>query len=774
MKHVASGLLATCIYICVPVSASAQPTPEGASADMDEIVVTAQKRRQALNDVGLTITAATSEQLRNVGVTDITKLAKAVSGFTVSTTFDGLPIFYIRGLGFAANQYSAAPTVSAYVDEVPLPYSPMTGGVTLDLERVEVLKGPQGTLFGNNSTGGSINFIAAKPTDTLSAGIVGSVDRFGQIFVEGFASGPLNDQVKVRLAGSTTQGGAWQRSYTPGPKMKNGSADKGAFRALVDWQPVEALKLQLNANYSYDKSEPQALQLLQARPSGGPGSGYVDPLYGSIETYPLPPRDNRAADLTPNPVRKFFRDDKLYQIAFRGDLELSDAVTLTSISNYSRFKADTNRDVDGTKIDIIEGGHSGTIKTFAQELRLTADLDSINLIAGANYSDDKVDERQPYIFSHFSILPPDIVFDNYGNFTSKTAAIFGNAEFKLTDIVTLTGGVRYTRVKQSFDACLPDRGDGNVAAFLSTLANIFRGINGLPPTTAFQPNMCVTLGPSPDYLPFRYLDTSVDRNLSWRAGLNFKPNRDLLLYALISRGYKAGGYPFNTPLTFDQLSKVRQEQVTAYEGGFKYSPSRIFDLTAAGFYYDYKDKQIFTNTLVPFLGPVSTLNNIPKSRAYGFELEGTVRPVEGVRLHGALTYADTAIQDPGNVLLDGFGNPTDLRGRPFGNAPKWTAVFDAEYRVATGGNIDLIFGGNGVYNSKSFARSEPTAEFSIASYALFDARIGLESRAGWTATAWVRNITNKYYWLDVNFIGEGYLKTAGQPRNYGLTLGYRF
>jgi iron complex outermembrane receptor protein len=145
-------------------TAHAATNPGASSSEIPEIIVTAEKREQSINEVGLTVAAVSAQQLESAGITDISELPRVVSGFSASRSNDGVPVFTIRGIGFNAVQISAAPTVSAYVDEAPLPYLAMTGGTMLDLARVEVLKGPQGTLFGNNSTGGSINFIAAKPT----------------------------------------------------------------------------------------------------------------------------------------------------------------------------------------------------------------------------------------------------------------------------------------------------------------------------------------------------------------------------------------------------------------------------------------------------------------------------------------------------------------------------------------------------------------------------------------------------------------------------------
>ncbi|HKR93035.1 TonB-dependent receptor plug domain-containing protein, partial [Novosphingobium sp.] len=173
------------------------PAPEGS---VEEIVVTAQKRSESINTVGMSINAASSEQLVKLGVTDISQLAKIVPGFAYNVTAFGLPVYTIRGVGYQESSLAAGPAVSVYVDEVPLPYAAQTLGAPLDLERVEVLKGPQGTLFGSNATGGAINYIAAKPTDSLSYGGRVSYGRFNTADLSGFVSGPLTSTLNARLA----------------------------------------------------------------------------------------------------------------------------------------------------------------------------------------------------------------------------------------------------------------------------------------------------------------------------------------------------------------------------------------------------------------------------------------------------------------------------------------------------------------------------------------------------------------------------------------------
>ncbi|HKQ81663.1 MAG TPA: TonB-dependent receptor plug domain-containing protein, partial [Steroidobacteraceae bacterium] len=189
-------------------------------------------------DVPLSITAASGEQLARRGITDTAQLAKVVPGFTYQESNYGTPVFTIRGVGFFDGSFGASPTVTTYVDQVPLSYSLLTRGATLDLERVEVLKGPQGTLFGQNSTGGAINYIAAKPTSDFAAGAGVSYGRFNAIDAEGFVSGPLSDTVRMRVALRSESADGWQKSLTrPGDHFGEKEFYNG--RVLLDWTPTE-------------------------------------------------------------------------------------------------------------------------------------------------------------------------------------------------------------------------------------------------------------------------------------------------------------------------------------------------------------------------------------------------------------------------------------------------------------------------------------------------------------------------------------------------------
>jgi len=225
----------------------------------DEIVVTAQKRAQSVNSVGMSINALKGDVLANRGVTDAQQLVKVVPGLTYQPSTQATPVYTLRGVGFFDSSLGSSPAVSVYVDEAPLPFPIMTAGAALDLERVEVLKGPQGTLFGQNSTGGAINYIAAKPTSTFATGADLSLNHFGQVDASGFASGPLSDTLKARVAIRAVEGGAWQKSKSR-PDDKLGDANKLQGRLLLDWQATDRLKLGVNLNGFIDRSDVTAFQ----------------------------------------------------------------------------------------------------------------------------------------------------------------------------------------------------------------------------------------------------------------------------------------------------------------------------------------------------------------------------------------------------------------------------------------------------------------------------------------------------------------------------------
>jgi outer membrane receptor protein involved in Fe transport len=756
--------------VMIPVEAQENNSSLG-STSLEEIVVTAQKREQRLNDIGISVAVASADQLKVAGITEVTMLPQIVPGLNTTQSRDGYPLFSLRGVNFNFGQLAAASAVSTYVDGAILAYPTETNGMLLDVAQIEVLKGPQGTLFGQNATGGAINIISAKPTSILAAGFDTSINNFGQGQLDGFVSGPVSDTLRARLSASTTQGGPWQKGYFENDR-ENGSANKSAMRLLLDWDPSDRFKLGLNLNGNYDNSQGQGRQLSQINiqnPANPPPG---------LATYPLAPANDRAADL---PIGQSTQvHNQFYQGVLHVDWTPNDEQTFTAITDYTHLKY-FSPILEPTTLQLINSLGFGNISSISQELRLAGTLPSerLHYILGGNYQDDKVLDAHHSLFPFYSGFPPNSSLNNAYNVTNRSVGVFGNLDWEFIDKLTLTTGVRYTRAKEGETGCMSDTGDGTAAALFGSLANAFRSAEGLPPTDAYHPGGCVTLDDRPilaggqaSYLPY-YADVSQnEHNVSWRGGLNFKPTDDLLIYGLVSRGFKAGGFiaGFNTNAA--QLAPVKQEELTAYETGIKATLlNQKLQINSSVFYYDYLNKQFATFT-PSVIGLVQLLTNIPKSKADGVDVDITALPISGLTLRSSLTYVHSQVGS--YVTYGGLGTLENIGGNQFNYAPPWSATSDIDYHFAIGGGRDAFVGASALYNSKAYSDLNQTPSLAIDSYVVLNARIGVDWGRGWRTSLWARNIANKYYWSTVISGGDDLGKYTGLPRTFGATVSYQF
>ena len=731
-----------------------------------EIIVTAQKRAERLVDVPLSITAATGEQLAKAGVTSPSDLTKVVPGFSYQPSNYGPPVYSIRGVGFFDNSIGTAPTVTVYMDQVPLPYLAMTEGATLDLERVEVLKGPQGTLFGQNSTGGAINFIAAKPTKELSYGASAEYTNFGQGTFGGFVSGPVSSTLGVRLAARTEQGGAWQKSISrPGDELGDRNFTTG--RAIVQWTPSDTVNLQFSASGWINKSETQAAQYIHYAPTRPPPA--PNALEGVLLATPPAPRDNRRADWDAD--KDLSKDSKFYQLSLRGDFALSDTTNLTTITAYSKLDSLDPVDADGTQYNNFYIRNDGGISTFSQEVRLSGQGfgQRLRWMIGGNYGRDETKERSSiqFITSNNSIGPFQWMYFADRNYVHiKTLAAFGSLDYQLTDTLSAQVSARYTKQNQNGRSCLTDV-DGALARAFSLLS-----------ITPIPTGGCVTFLPgAPPFTPVGGLvgNRLHEDNVSWRGNLSWKPNSNVHLYANVTKGYKAGAFS-TLPLVFSvQYQPVPQESVLAYEAGFKVSvPEQALQLSGAAFYYDYSDKQVLAYVFIQGFGNLPGLITVPKSRTAGGELNLNWRPIEGLTLNGGVTYVDTKVRGS-TPAFDPFANTIDIKGYPFPITPKWQASADAEYAFAVSPTVNAFVGGNITYRDSTPATFGGGSEFILPSYTLVDLRGGVESKDGkWRAEVWGRNVFDKFYLLNANHIIDTVDRIAGRPATYGVTLSARY
>ncbi|MEZ5689259.1 MAG: TonB-dependent receptor [Caenibius sp.] len=841
--------------------------------DVGEIVVTANKREQNLNDVGLTVTAIGAEALQNRRVASLEDVASIAPGLVYTPSTNNTPIFTLRGIGFNESSIGVYPAVSVYVDQIPLPFPVMASHSAYDLERIEVLKGPQGTLFGQNSTGGAINYIAAGPTETLEAGGDISYGRFNAIEGNAFISGPLSDTAGFRLAVNGKNADGWQKSYTR--RDTNGKESYIAGRFTLDFEPSETVNLRFTANGWKDKSDPQAQQLIavhEQQGQGGDKSNFATPMIDPVRNgysppgcaresaqlcYPFSPFKARAADwgtleLDPNtsPANGFGASDPalasrtsfeprgdrdFWQLALRGDIELG-ALTLTSLTSYAEFTQDLTVDGDGMTLGGFDIQQAlGSIKNFNQELRLANDPSSrIRWVVGANYEKSKTMEDQVLrYFANTNYYANNLYINHSGVLLKQDIenyAFFGNLEFEVTDRLVLKAAGRYTNSKNKVFNLAYTGTNGNV----DKLFNVLGGMSGLP----FTP-----IGPSQSYtlnsitipvhkdvtvlspvstggvlglgIPGFPLEAILEQdNVSWRFGFDYKATDDVLLYANVSRGYKAGSFPANASSAYTGALPVTQEKVTAYEAGFKAGfADGLVQLNAAGFYMDYRDKQVKGKLFDFVFGTLDTLVNVPKSRIWGAEADITVRPTRGLTISGAVTYLNSKVQDfigydifggvdndfdsrPGNFDPSGLTpNTEDLSGVRLPYTPKWSGSVNVDYRhelenggapffgftVSARSNQSAAIGGEDTTlpvtatNRYRIAPGVGPYPYMIDGYATVDARAGYEAPDGaWKVMVWGKNIFDKYYWTAVIPSSDSSARFAGRPATYGVTFAFKF
>lgn len=782
-------LCASGTAIGILLASSSPALAQDASSDAADIIVTANKRSENINKVGLTITALDADTLKSHQISSLADIAKIVPGLSYSNTQSGTPVYTLRGVGFYDTSIGSYPTVSVYLDEIPLSFPVLTRHSAFDLERIEVLKGPQGTLFGQNATGGAINYIAAKPTKALSAGMQVDYGRFNTVNAEAYVSGPLSETLSGRLAGRVERADGWQQSVSR-PGDSNGRVRNYMGRLLLNYDSGAGIRLGLNVNGWKDKSETEAPQFIALFPSYP-----VTPADGGAFNSPLTPERPRAADWTPGVP---YADNSLWQASLRGEADLGGDVTLTSLTAYTDYRQHQGTEGDGLPLVTLDiRADDGRIKSFFQELRLSnSGRGSFRWTLGGNYEHSTVDQSAAVYFNESfaniylgKTLGHPITNTTYSNDQRMTNyAVFANGEFELGDFV-LKGGARYTKANRSTVEC--NRTDGsptNIGAFFYDI--LTGGAYG-----SYVANTCFALNVDPSgkpvvgYLPVgapgTYYGKINEGNVSWRVGVDWKPSPIALLYVNVSRGYKAGSFPTTAASTFSQYTPVKQESVLAYEGGFKARPiPGILQVNGALYYYKYNDKQLRSKLRDPVFALLDVVQNIPNSDVKGAELEINLTPSRRLSIAAAFTYTDAKIKEFSGINASGVD--ANFAGAEVPFTPKYQISGDAEYRIPLGDKLTAFAGANVSYRSGTVsvvggeinpagAIPERPELFGIRGYTLVDLRGGIASRDDrWRVQLWGKNIFNKYYWNNVVSLADVIGRYPGMGATYGITVGFKF
>ena len=719
-------------FVTLTVLAPAVAGAQGEGRQLEEIVVTAQKREQSLNDVGIAVTAFTGDDVRRLGFTEPLDLAAQTPNVNINDTFGrGITNVSIRGIGLNDYAVNNNPAAGIYVDEIYLVSPAM-----FDLERVEVARGPQGTLWGKNTTAGTVRFVSRKPTATPEAYLKADYGRYDYLSLEGAVGGRLSEAFGVRIAAQTVQQDEGvQFNRTTGEKV--GELDRTSWRIIFDWQPAENLGLSLNLHGGNDESDSVLFNIDNILDPSD--DAFFDEVFTSAGAGPIGQDvESSGASLTI-------------------DWELSDEWSVVSVTGYEDYSRFYQEDRDGSALVHLDGFFDNEIEQFSQELRATYVGESLVLILGGFFGTDEVDTRDQ--FDAIDLLPlfglgGSTAVGNFYRQETDSEALFAHSEWTLNDSFRLNAGLRYTSDEKDFS---------NAFTFI-VVPDLATGGGGLCPLPMPGDPGVVPVVDGLQVGCFPAVTNTYDvSDVSGKVGIDFTGLENTLWYASISTGFKSGG--FQGQLTFNpaDLGGFDEENLTAYEIGFK---SQLADqrlqLNAAAFFYDFDDLQFYGPLFDSPFGPLFGIANAGDAEVVGAELELTWLAADGLNIQAGIGLLDTEITSsvlPG--VREGSGLP---------NAPElnFNTIFD--YRWNLGGSLvgELLFAAaykdDVVYD---IVREPP--ETVEDGYWLVNARAGISAADGrWSAYLWGENLSDERYRTQVITTSVGFAESWGSPATYGV------
>ncbi|MFS0736069.1 TonB-dependent receptor [Sphingomonas sp. 1P06PA] len=766
-----------------PPGGAGSPNPGAAAPDssgggLEDIVVTAQKRAENLQDVPISVTAVTGESISALKAVTLQGLNGTVPNIQLNN-FSNTPnsaVISIRGIGVVEPDPYAGNTVSIVYDGVPQFFS-MGALVDLyDIERVEVLRGPQGTLFGANTTGGVVNIVTAQPTGEFGGKVeatYGNYDRFDIAGAIDFALVP--DTLAAKIVVSHSQRDGFFTNVVDGSDM--GSRKTTIYRGYLKFTPTPDFDATLIGEYDRGRNGAPVFQIgaspAETGPTPNPNDGGATTSFDAESLY-LPPDVKGYPNPCPSRFQRCRSTGRLlsannsvpdvsnldtYRATLTMNLRNTPIGDITSITGYKHFRVFEFTDQDQGVQFLADTRRKTTGWQFSQELRTNADItDWLNLTAGAFYLKTHYTHRQDFRIAFAGPVHQrnDQDQDNYS--LSGFAQLYAD----VTDRLRLQAGIRYTYENTEMAA--------------STVTRLALA----PGSFTFDCTECVVLGgPAPS------AEKSWN-NVGWKLGADYRVTEQALLYASWARGFKSGGFAGRIGIEQD-IGPYEPEKVDTFELGVKTDLlDRRLRLNLGGFYTNYRDLQIaqiyFINDPVTGL-PVqgNTILNAGKAEIKGFELEATALPIENLTLNGSLAYLDAKYKqftyiNPFTVSpANPTGIPEDLSGNPLQNSPKWSATAGFTFSLPIGEDKVQLRGLYSYVDSKFLSSINNSPRSRIQATNMVDANLDFISAAGWQIGVFGRNIFDKRYIQSV-FDNFGYagLVSYQNPREYGVSGRFEF
>ena len=732
------GLLSSSILACTPLwAADTVGVSQAVAADnggIADIIVTAERRETSLQKTPIAVSVIGSEALERKQIRSALDVAGDLPSVSVGYS-TGQAQISIRGIGFATLNPGDEGRVAYYVDGVYIARPSAQLGSFFDVDRVEVLRGPQGTLYGRNATGGAFNVTTRKPTRELDGYLNITAGNYGLISTDAAISGPISETLSARLAVQTTNRGGYGRNLFLDKSINN--ANSTSARASLRWQPNDKFDLDLSANYHREHDRNYALL------SFGPGTPGLALGAGAVSF---------SQNIAEN--EETYNHRHSYGVNGAGTYHLTDEIDFKTIVAFQHSWYDIVNG-EGSPQPLARSRQHETADQFSTEFQLNGNMDRLKWTVGAYYFHEKLspENRAAVLGSTFG--GPNYVTQGFAlsaDLTSDALAGFAPANYAITDQLSLTVGGRYSYEKKK------DRND-QLAIDLGTpypAPGVPGGELPIPP-----------LSP-----PFPLNQSDSFKSFTPKVTVDYKITPQTFVYATYSKGFKSGGFNY---ATFQQA--FLPEKLTNYEVGIK---STMLDnrvrANISGFIYDYTNIQTQVVSSNP---PGVFVQNSGRARIKGLEAEITVKPISAIQLdltYGLLDakFRNFITADPARPVL----GPLQIGGNRVPQAPKYTLNIGAQYSLDLGSG-DLTLRGEYHRQGKTYFTIFNTPTAAQASYGLSNAFLTYEHDDGhWSATAFIRNIGNKFaatsMFIQAGGFGGGLSGSAIAPRTYGATVGYKF
>ncbi|GAA5321053.1 MAG: TonB-dependent receptor [Candidatus Pelagadaptatus aseana] len=753
---------------------------------LEEIVVTAQKRSESVQDIPVSVSALGSGDLEGLKIRASTEIAAQVPNMQISTPYgDGFPVISMRGISMSDFSLNQSSPVALYVDEVYKGNPALQGVQLYDLERVEVLRGPQGTLYGKNTTGGAVNYITKSATmEDESYLTLGAGDYQRREAQGAYQTVLIDDVLAVRVAGTVVKADGWKENKLAGKDDAN-AIDEWGGRVAFTYQPAD--DLEILGRFSSSKSTPVNFGVTAEPGALGVGNSLYELFAasgaavggsngGSSASYFRSHLDDFEIESNRDDKRKIETDSA----AFTVNWDMNSELTLTSITSWDKGSFESIEDADGSPLRVLSLSASSEAEQIAQDIRITSDFDGdFNFISGLYYAKETIDIKgdvnlysdldlnQDGSLDAFDCLDPlvgpvtpaGMAMDGaltaatgagLGQFalfgcgvdreleqTKSSIAAYFDGNLAVNDVTTLRLGLRYTEDKNELDN-LQTRLKGNDGSDLGPLI----------PLTSRE---------------------FIDREWTGKIGIDYFTDNGTLLYASFSKGYRSGAFNAQGLVDISEVNSVDPEYVDAYEIGFKsdFLDDRV-RLNGALFHYAYEGQQ-FLNVDTATL--VQTLVNVDESNISGVELELTAKPTESLLVRAGLGWLDTEVKK-------GTLSGVDLEGNELIAAPRLNMNVSLDYDIPLDDTGVLTLHLDGSFVDDQYFDVFNTDGIQGRDYWVSNARVSFESLDGaYTLAFWAKNLEDKVYVTQAYDLQAGYGLNnlhIGAPRTMGFEATLRF